>query len=239
MNQRNIFIGIIMILVIGVAGYVAFVKNQTPTPQTQQTVYASQEECEQTTGKSCSFQMCDNIPPGKTFEEVCGKNFKSGWVANPTASGSSTPSNQPVMIPSYQGTIIEATLEINAPFSTVKLEIYADGSALYTAQQRGQEETQTSYEAGTFTKTQMTELFNLIDSNNFFSLKNRLYKDSDPLDGSTYAITIKIRPAGSPELIDAAVHQVSCYQFSCEQKFLIIKNFIMQSYGKEILEVGV
>lgn len=85
----------------------------------------------------------------------------------------------------------------------------------------------------------MTELFNLIESNNFFSLKNRPYKDSDPLDGSTYTLTIKIRLAGLPELVDAAVHQVSCYQFSCEQKFLIIKNFIMQSYGKEILEVGV
>ena len=240
MSQKSIFIGIIIILVVGVAGYFAFVKNQTPTPQVQQTVFASQEECEQTTGKSCSFQMCDYVPPGKTFEEVCGKNFKKGWVANPAASSSPSPSNsQPVKTPSHQGVIIEATLEINAPFSTAKLVIFADGSALYTAKQSGQAEIQTIHEAGTFTKAQMAELFNLIENNNFFSLKNRPYKDSDPLDGSTYALTIKIRPTGPPELVDAAVHQVSCYQFSCEQKFLIIKNFIMQSYGKEILEVGV
>ncbi len=144
-----------------------------------------------------------------------------------------------VKTPSHQGAVIEATLEIDAPFSTAKLAIFADGSALYTAKQGVRAETQTIHEAGTFTKAQMTELFNLIESNNFFSLKNRPHKDSDPLDGSTYALTIKIRPAGSPELIDAAVHQVSCYQSRCEQKFLIIKNFIMQSYGKEILEEGV
>ncbi|MFA4937156.1 MAG: hypothetical protein WC575_02625 [Patescibacteria group bacterium] len=44
-------------------------------PQT----YLSQEECEQATGKSCGIAMCDVIPEGKTFEEVCGRGFRSGW----------------------------------------------------------------------------------------------------------------------------------------------------------------
>ena len=80
MNQKNIFIVIFAILVIGIVGYFALVRNQTPAPQTQQTVFISQEECEQKTGKPCRFQMCDYVPSGKTFEEVCGKDFKKGWV---------------------------------------------------------------------------------------------------------------------------------------------------------------
>ncbi len=43
-------------------------------------VYETQEECEQKTGKSCGFVMCDYIPKGKTFEEVCGKDFQEGWA---------------------------------------------------------------------------------------------------------------------------------------------------------------
>ena len=85
MNQKNIFIALFTLLVIGIVGYFVSIRNQTPTPQTQQIVFASQEECEQKTGKSCSFQMCDYIPPGKTFEEACGKDFKKGWVSRTSA----------------------------------------------------------------------------------------------------------------------------------------------------------
>ncbi len=41
-------------------------------------VYGTLEECEQMTGKVCDFVMCDDIPQGKTFEEVCG--FQKGWT---------------------------------------------------------------------------------------------------------------------------------------------------------------
>jgi hypothetical protein len=47
---------------------------------TQTGVFSTKAECEQKTGKSCGFEMCDYIPAGKTIEEVCGKNFKKGWV---------------------------------------------------------------------------------------------------------------------------------------------------------------
>lgn len=43
-------------------------------------VFFSQEECEQKTSQSCDFHTCDFIPPGKTFEEVCGKDFEKGWI---------------------------------------------------------------------------------------------------------------------------------------------------------------
>ncbi|MFA6273494.1 MAG: hypothetical protein WC673_03350 [Candidatus Paceibacterota bacterium] len=49
------------------------------TPPTQpvsqnnqiQSVFSSQSECEQTSGRTCNFQMCD---------VDCGKDFKKGWV---------------------------------------------------------------------------------------------------------------------------------------------------------------
>ncbi|HLD07838.1 MAG TPA: hypothetical protein VJB60_02120 [Candidatus Peribacterales bacterium] len=81
MNQRNLIIGIITVLIVGVAVGFLLMKNQI-LPQQEQAVFASQEECEQRTGQLCSFQMCDYIPSEKTLEEVCGKNFKKGWVAS-------------------------------------------------------------------------------------------------------------------------------------------------------------
>lgn len=96
MNQKNILIAILIILVISALGYFALVKNQTPIPQTQQTVFATQKECEEKTGKSCSFQMCDYVPPDKTFEEVCGKDFKKGWTPSLfTAINQQEPLNEP------------------------------------------------------------------------------------------------------------------------------------------------
>ncbi len=44
--------------------------------------FDSQEECEKQSGSKCDFVMCDYVPPGKTFEEVCGKNFVPGWQAS-------------------------------------------------------------------------------------------------------------------------------------------------------------
>ncbi len=44
------------------------------------TTYTTKEECEATTQKECYLLLCDNIPDGKTFEEVCGRGFKEGWA---------------------------------------------------------------------------------------------------------------------------------------------------------------
>ena len=240
MNQKKVFISIFVVLILGIIGYFALVKNQTPTPQTQKTVFVSQEECEQKTNKSCSFQMCDYVPPGKTFEEVCGKDFKKGWV--PLAT---TPN--PPVAPSQttEEKILEVTLEVTAPFSTAKLTIYQDGSALYFEKRDGQAEKQGIYEEVDIetSSRQMKKFLELIQENNFFSMKEKPKKASDPEDGSTYTITIKIRPAGPPELVNAAVLTVSCYQFSCEPGFLEIQNemrtYFKSYWGKEVLEVGV
>lgn len=58
-------------------------KNDTVPSQTNDIqAYSTQEACEQASGKSCSFSMCDYAPEGKTLDEVCGKGPKKGWRAN-------------------------------------------------------------------------------------------------------------------------------------------------------------
>ena len=86
MNKYIIAILSLVILLVGIVGYISLTVDRTLTPPAQQTVFVSQEECEQKTGESCNFQICDYVPPGKTFEEVCGKDFKKGWISDKTTA---------------------------------------------------------------------------------------------------------------------------------------------------------
>lgn len=73
---------ILIYLAIGVAiliGVYYFALSYNAPHAQNSSVYKSKEECESKTGKVCGFIMCDYVPPGKTFEETCGKNFKEGW----------------------------------------------------------------------------------------------------------------------------------------------------------------
>jgi len=42
-------------------------------------VYATQEECETTTGSNCSYETCEVIPEGQTIEGTCGVSLEKGW----------------------------------------------------------------------------------------------------------------------------------------------------------------
>src|SRR3989344_3029319 len=53
-------------------------------------VFATQQECEEATGHVCEFPTCGHIPKGKTFEEVCKRNHKQGWIATDQLLISST-----------------------------------------------------------------------------------------------------------------------------------------------------
>ncbi len=52
-----------------------------PSPEVRQArpSYPTKEACENTEKCQCGFVMCDYIPKGKTYEEVCGKDFEKGW----------------------------------------------------------------------------------------------------------------------------------------------------------------
>lgn len=62
-----VIIGVVVVIVLAVTNQAGFL----PPPVLPQ-VFTSQTECESATGKKCSFSMCDYVPEGKTFEEVCG-----------------------------------------------------------------------------------------------------------------------------------------------------------------------
>jgi len=79
------FFPIFAIVVAGIVGllYYSWQKGLIKTtPSTSSEAYDSKEVCEEETGKSCTFQNCDYIPRGKSFEEVCGKDFRKGWIPN-------------------------------------------------------------------------------------------------------------------------------------------------------------
>ena len=83
---------VVLAVVAAGAGYAVFRESgsvapqitpaptSTPPPSSGAKVFSTQEECERETGKECRFQMCDYIPPGRTFEEACGKDFHEGWA---------------------------------------------------------------------------------------------------------------------------------------------------------------
>jgi len=107
-----------------------------PQPQTQDTIppqvrksFATQGECEAETGKKCDFIMCDYVPPGKTFEEVCGKDFKKGWQATSEPAQVDTSTWQ-----TYRND--EYGFEVKYPFDTfvvapVEIAVYPDFEIKY------------------------------------------------------------------------------------------------------------
>jgi hypothetical protein len=76
----NILVAVIIVVVIGVVGYFAITKkSEAPNQSNPQITYQTKEECEQQSGESCDFVMCDVAAPGKTIEETCGSVGK-GWM---------------------------------------------------------------------------------------------------------------------------------------------------------------
>ncbi len=78
---------IVVILVLAVSGGLLLLNifgmalvSENADLRVATTTYTTQEECEKTTGQECGLLMCDYVPEGKTFEEVCGIGFKKGWA---------------------------------------------------------------------------------------------------------------------------------------------------------------
>jgi hypothetical protein len=77
-----LYVGVVILLVLLGVAYISFSskpQEMHPSPELQKT-YATQGECETTLGKPCTLVLCDYIPEGKTFEEVCGRGFTESWV---------------------------------------------------------------------------------------------------------------------------------------------------------------
>lgn len=84
--RRFVFI-ILMVLAgaqLGAQKSRLYQQSRAKAPPPAVVVYRTQEECEAATGRACGFFMCDVVPEGKTYEEVCG-NVAKGWQPMPDA----------------------------------------------------------------------------------------------------------------------------------------------------------
>lgn len=75
MMNKKLIVGLIIIVVI--VAY--FIQKDISFFSVGTNSFLTQEKCEKETGKECSFFMCDFVPKGKTFEDVCGE-FGKGWI---------------------------------------------------------------------------------------------------------------------------------------------------------------
>lgn len=77
-NHRLGLYFIIFLFVFGYIGLLISGEGEKEIPMASPS-FPTKDECEKETGIICDFVMCDDIPEGKTFEEVCGKGFMEGW----------------------------------------------------------------------------------------------------------------------------------------------------------------
>lgn len=80
--MNNLFFRLAVLIVTANLTFCAMASTEESSKT--ETIYPTQEECQQKTGKFCHFRTCDYIPPGKTLEEICGKNFTKGWIPSQT-----------------------------------------------------------------------------------------------------------------------------------------------------------
>jgi len=125
-------------------------------------------------------------------------------------------------------------LEIQAPFSHTALTIVPDGTITYEAEQRGQEKNE---KTKTISSQQFGQIEQTILNANLFAMIDSPKKEDDKFDGSTYSIKVK-RRLGTLAY-GAVEHTVTCYEFSCVEDFLQLKDSIAKLWGEEVMEIGI
>ena len=156
--------------------------------------------------------------------------FLSRFVPTPewTKTTLSTQTSQPKV---GREELIAIILETSAGCChSARLEIRPDGRVFYFAKTTDDKEIQ---DHANFTENQVDSLVKLIGEN-FLELKDRLPMPDDPLDGAIYTLSVNFLPQGPhPELRDSIVHSVRCYETRCEERFLKLKNKIIEFWGKD------
>jgi len=71
------FIALVVFVLFFISGAYYFNQIERVTPNSQVS-FETEAECEEASGKSCEPWMCDFVPEGKTFEEVC-PDGSIGW----------------------------------------------------------------------------------------------------------------------------------------------------------------
>jgi len=188
--------------------------------QMAQTPYRNQEDCQSQTGTICNYQTCDFIPAGKTFEEVCGKDFAKGWHA----------SN--VEIPKTYATARRLIFSGRTPTAQDELHINRSMATITYRATQGAKHIQTA-ETNSIEGRQITLLINKMILYDFLNMQKNM-----PLPSATtspvFAISL-VSGVGT----QTGTTTVSCMQNSCSRNFSDIQNDFLRLWGKPLTGIGI
>jgi hypothetical protein len=134
--------------------------------------------------------------------------------------------------------MLDITLAVEAPFSRLAITINSQGRLTYLTLGNNNEKVE---KVEQLSEEDVLQLEKLVKEVNFRGMEDKLKKEGDPMDLSTYTIVLGGAPKvnGTSERSGAFVHQVTCYAINCPQGFNEIKDKIIKLRGEDINEVGV
>lgn len=223
-NRINLLVVIVMIFLIAVsinevAKYAKHVSlsNEAAYAQwfvSQKTHFKTQENCQQSTGYICSYEECDSVPIGESYEDLCGKDFTKGW--RPTT----------VSIPEVFRQILSIRLSIGQKGSkqTYEIEPRAETIRLFTEQ--------TSDSQSESKKIQSHDITLLINSFIYYDFIGISQLAASPTDSATEQTTItinteKLKPNGT----EFASFAVSCQTSLCPRGINDLRSNILRLWG--------
>ncbi|MEK7583655.1 MAG: hypothetical protein AAB490_00280 [Patescibacteria group bacterium] len=194
--------------------YQNFVENPQDT-------YASQEVCQHDTGTICIFEACDFIPTGKTYEEVCGKDFKKGWKSTNDS------------IPDIYQDLLAIRLDIAIASQRGTLEITPRLNEITYASTYGVGEQKTASKK--ITTNDGTRLINKFILYDFLGLARRI--DQPVATNKRYTITLLADPERiSGDSQGSSTISLTCDATSCPREIIDLKNDIVRLWGGTVDE---
>src|SRR3989344_233437 len=213
----------VIVIASGLNGIVTVIQTRGPQAlkdlqRMSQTPYRSQEDCQERTGAICNYQTCDYVPPGKTFEEVCGVDFSRGWHA------SKVEISQP-----YRDA---AKLFFIANTRDAQDELLIDRRAS-TIRYRAQEGNHLQTTEATPIDTHgVTLLVNKMILYNFLDMQ-KFIPSFSPTTTPMFAVTMVSKGADS-----TSTSTVRCAERSCTRNFTDIQSDFLRLWGKPLIGIG-
>ncbi len=88
MDKDALSIGVFLAVLFGLslAAHYLYVKGyafdwavERKIARSEIAVFESETACEDATGKRCVLELCENIPAGRGYEDICGQGYSEGW----------------------------------------------------------------------------------------------------------------------------------------------------------------
>ncbi len=192
----------------------------------QKTAYKTQEECQGVSSTICDYSECDFVPIGTTYEEICGKDFVTGWK----------PTN--VVIPPVFQHIERIVLTIAAPASQAEIEIDANKlSITYRSAAIGQ--MMQDIETKKITAPDVTRVVNRMILYDLADVGlNEMQTEPNATILNIHTVATELPASGSPfEKATALEHTIQCELEKCQQGILDVVKEIQRVWSAKIPEL--